>query len=128
MLMPETCVQIGGIPYGPGITCDPNPCVPIYGACCDDQGNCTWVTEEMCAGQGGSFLGDWTECYPDNPCPPAGACCLDMDGTCEMLTAAACAEQNGTYMGEGSTCEPVNPCFGFPTESTTWGRIKANFR
>jgi hypothetical protein len=51
-----------------------------------------------------------------------------MDGTCEMLTAAACAEQNGTYMGEGSTCEPVNPCFGFPTESTTWGRIKANFR
>jgi hypothetical protein len=128
MLMPDICVQIGGIPYGPGITCDPNPCVPIYGACCDDQGNCTWVTEEMCAGQGGSFLGDWTECYPDNPCPPAGACCLDMDGTCEMLTAAACAEQNGTYMGEGSTCEPVNPCFGFPTESTTWGRIKANFR
>ena len=124
---PPICEQMGGVPYGP-IGCDPNPCVPIYGACCDDAGGCTWVTEEMCADQGGNYLGDNTECVPDNPCPPAGACCLDMDGHCEMMTAAACQAQGGTYLGDGSTCEPDNPCFGFPVEKTTWGRIKATYR
>jgi hypothetical protein len=125
--LPEVCLQIGGVPYGP-IGCDPNPCVPIYGACCDEAGGCAWVTEEMCAAQGGSYLGDWTECVPNNPCPPAGACCLDMDGTCELLTEEACGVQGGQYQGDESTCEPVNPCFGFPVEQTTWGRIKANYR
>ena len=126
--LPEICLQMGGVPYGPGVPCDPNPCVPIYGACCDDLGNCTWVTEEMCANQGGSYLGDWTECYPDNPCPPAGACCLDMNGNCVIATAAACQEQGGIYQGDGTSCAPDNPCLAIPTESTTWGRIRSAYR
>jgi hypothetical protein len=53
---------------------------------------------------------------------PMGACCAP-DGTCQMTTQSGCS---GVYMGDGTDCDP-NPC-GTPTERTTWGSIKSNFR
>ncbi len=124
ILFAEDCDALGGV-FLPDMPCDPNPCGPTpEGACCLDDGTCIEVHDWDCSGV---FQGFNTSCV-DTVCPPAGACCLDMDGHCETLTADACADHDGTYMGDGSTCEPVNPCFGFPTEKTTWGQIRARFR
>lgn len=59
--------------------------------------------------------------------PPTGACCLDDQGHCVVMTGAECAGQNGQYQGDGSTCDP-NPCPIVPTQDTSWGKVKANFR
>jgi hypothetical protein len=124
LLLPEVCAAQGGLPLD-FYTCDPNPCgPPPMGACCYDTGICVMTYSWDC---GGVFQGVWTDCDP-NPCPASGACCLDMDGNCVVLTADACVAQGGVYQGDGSTCEPENPCGGFPTQHTTWGRIKADYR
>jgi hypothetical protein len=47
------------------------PCGTTYGACCDDQGNCTYTTEQDCQG----FWIANTPCDP-NPCQPAPPCTL----------------------------------------------------
>ena len=36
-------------------------------------------------------------------------------------------QQGGQYQGDDTTCDP-NPCPIVPTQNTTWGRIKANYR
>ncbi len=110
---------------GPDTVCDPNPCLtpPPTGACCLPNGTCTVTTEQGCAG--GTWQGPNTVCEP-NPCPqpPEGACCFP-DGTCRMTTQEQC--QGGNWLGQGTSCEP-NPCGVIPTEKTTWGQIKNNYR
>jgi len=104
------------------------PVIPT-GACCVGEAQiCQILTADEClAGQGNVWVGTET-CEPD-PCvhPATGACCL-ADHTCIVVTAADCEAQGGSYIGDGypcdpGTCEPV-----IPTEETTWGQIKANFR
>jgi hypothetical protein len=48
------------------------------------------------------------------------------DGSCQILTEEECIEQGGTQWTEGEDC--IDDCPPVATESTTWGRIKANYR
>ncbi len=73
-------------------------------------------------GQGGP----WTLNY-NITCPaPTGACCFGHE--CFIMTEAECIGQGGIYQGNGTYCDP-NPCTGpSPSDKTTWGRIKTNYR
>lgn len=124
----EVCGQLGGQAGVYGSQCDPNPCLPPQMACCFADGSCTFVTAEQCAADGGTAMGYGTTCEP-NPCEDnrTGACCLDMDGNCVIARQVDCYLLGGTWMGPDVPCDP-NPCYGFPTQRTTWGRIKATYR
>lgn len=85
------------------------PVAPI-GACCDPFAACTITSEDLCAAQGGAFLGNATACDPD-PCPAvAGACCLT-GGSCQVATRQECAVLCGVFFGYSTVCSP-NPCSG----------------
>jgi len=60
------CEWLGGFFIGAGVSCDPNPCQPQIGACCDPAGNCMMSTAMECPG---SWLGPDFSCDP-NPCMP----------------------------------------------------------
>ena len=68
-------------------------------------------------------------CLPTNPCPPPipmGACC-DPLGNCTMTTQDGCLAPN-VWHPEWISCEPNYCPPPVPTEGTTWGQIKANYR
>jgi len=68
-----------------------------------------------------SGAGPWSLNYTF-ACPaPTGACCVG--SVCSITTEANC---QGTYQGDGTDCDP-NPC-PTPTEQTSWGQIKSNYR
>ena len=68
---------------------DLNPqCGSALGACCHEDGTCTYATYGGCIGE--------------------GACCLG--ATCRFYSEAACLARAGTYRGDGTSCTP-NPCF-----------------
>lgn len=78
------------------------------GACCLDGGVCVETDASTCAGLGGVYQGDGTDCDP-NPCPqPTGACCLG-DGTCIIATHDDCNTMGGMFIGPGTDCDP-DPC------------------
>jgi len=112
-----------------GVPCEDNPCPPppVVGACCFADGACVMLLEADCIGQGGSWMGGQVLCQP-NPCdqPGEGACCVG-NGECQILTRVACAAVSGEYQGDDTLCEP-NPCPPIPTEKTTWGQIKSQYR
>ncbi len=126
----DLCAQSGGAPQGPGTVCDPNPCPqpPVPGACCFADGSCQVIFQDGCEQAGGVFQGEGTGCDP-NPCPPppppTGACCF-ADGSCQVITQDECSAQGGFLWTEGGDC--VDDCPPVPTERTTWGQIKANYR
>jgi hypothetical protein len=66
------------------------------------------------------FFGNWI------PTEPLEACCL-ADGSCQNLLPEDCLAQGGTPQGPGSTCDGV-VCPPTATETTTWGRIKSDYR
>jgi hypothetical protein len=125
----EICTELGGVPQGFGTVCEPNSCPQPPMACCFPDGRCELLTAERCTEAGGIPQGYGTNCDPNLcPQPPdTGACCLDDQGHCEVMTEAECGQQGGQYQGNDTTCDP-NPCPIVPTENTTWGRIKANYR
>lgn len=76
------------------------------GACCDGTA-CTEVTESVCIGSGGTWLGAFTDCEP-NPCL-LGACCSGEDFTvCADSTEADCPADRA-FFRPGATCDQ-NPC------------------
>jgi len=128
-LIEMDCLGLGGVPQGFGTACEPNPCPQPSVACCFADGHCELLPAERCVALGGEPQGLGTDCEPnDCPQPPAtGACCLDDQGNCQVMTEAECVGQNGQYQGNDTTCDP-NPCPIVPTQNTTWGRVKANYR
>ncbi len=92
------------------------------GACCFADGTCELVLQSECAGLGGAWDGGET-CDP-NPCPQPGACCFP-DGTCQVLSEEDCLEADGQF--NGGPCDP-NPCEVIPTDETSWGQIKSQYR
>jgi hypothetical protein len=125
ILSADVCVAFNGVWQGPQTLCEPNPCTQPPQACCFANGNCTFVPPAQCELAGGTPMGFGTTCDQIACKAPAmGACCFN-DGSCLVTDEAACAEQGGSYHADVA-CEP-NPC-GVAVESTTWGRIKANFR
>ena len=107
------CSAAGGVYYGGGTSCSPNPC-PQLGTCCALGGTCTFVLQANCAGA-------WTSggaCNP-NPCTqPVGSCCA-VDGTCALTTQANCTATwteagacvpNVCAQPNGSCCYPDGTC------------------
>lgn len=104
MLPPDDCFGHGGIPWGAGTTCDPNPC-PSVGACCFGD-VCALIAEDRCYRWGGIWM-DLPSCSP-NPCKPPeiGACCFGPD--CVQMMEVDCVQQGGAWDG-AVECVP-NPC------------------
>lgn len=65
--------------------------------------------------------------YCSPAAPQTGACCIGDQGDCRILTADECANLGGQYQGNNTVCQP-NPCPIVPTQNSSWGQIKANFR
>ncbi|MHC5022748.1 MAG: M12 family metallo-peptidase [Planctomycetota bacterium] len=85
----------------PCIDCAP---VVIQGACCLENGVCVLKTPANCAGLGGTYQGDGTDCLSTScPQPDTGACCFS-DGTCSDETSSGCASLGGTFEGVGTDC------------------------
>jgi len=82
------------------------------------------ILDSYGTGSGGPWIMDFSIYCP--PPPEPQACCFQ-DGTCQMLLAGDCTAQGGTPQGAGSTCDTVN-CVVVPTQNTTWGQIKSNYR
>ncbi len=108
--IPSIIDQIAG--YGslgfdqPGTRACPNSGGGM-GACCDPC-NCTILSADECAAQGGIYLGDGTSCDP-SPCecpPPLGACCIGCE--CVVTTEGDCLGQGGVFFGPDSNCsQPI---------------------
>jgi hypothetical protein len=117
-------------PIGPQVDANPRFCGPLPCPQSWDPnpgGDYTLRSDSPCLPEFspcGQQIGRWgLGCQAPEP---VGACCLAGE-RCVLLTAQECANQQGTYEGDGASCYP-NPCVVIPVESTTWGRIKANFR
>ncbi len=124
------CAQAGAQWLGIGTDCTPNVCVQPQGACCLPDGSCQLLTEVGCTALDGAWSGLNTSCDPNlcpQPQPATGACCFT-DGICRAVTAAACAAGPGQYQGDSVLCTPATCQTSVPTERTSWGRIKANYR
>ncbi len=111
VLTQADCESMGGVYYGDGTTCVPNPCTCPTGACCFPDGSCLLEPQAECENMGGVFQGMGTVCSP-NPCQIVGACCF-CDG-CREMTQFDCGDQWGEFMGAGVPCTP-NPCPSSPT-------------
>ncbi|MBK9118686.1 MAG: hypothetical protein IPM18_03655 [Phycisphaerales bacterium] len=73
------------------------------GACCVG-GNCSGpMPASTCNSQGGTYLGDGSQCTDPNPCQ--GGCCLGGLDNCQVTTQAGCATLAGDYQGGGTTCD-----------------------
>jgi len=59
-------------------------------------------------------------------CVAPEACCFD-DGTCQMLFDDECIAAGGDPQGTGTNCDTIE-CEVVPTQNTTWGQIKSNYR
>jgi hypothetical protein len=101
-----------------------NPC-PRKGACCEPvTGVCTYVLQAQCVAPS-VWHPEWA-CNPSNcPVEPMGACCAP-NGDCTYVYAGQCLppsvwHSEWTCVHNG--CPPP-----IPTESSSWGKIKAVFR
>jgi hypothetical protein len=56
----------------------------------------------------------------------AEACCIP-GAICQILSGPDCLARGGLYAGDGTACGP-NGCGPTPTESQSWGQIKARFK
>ncbi|MHC5115306.1 MAG: DUF2341 domain-containing protein, partial [Planctomycetota bacterium] len=85
-----------------GVDCATANC-PQPGACCFDDGSCTFGFETDCTAGGGTYQGDGVDCATAN-CPvSAGACCF-IDGSCSDVSAAECTTAGGDFQGAGTDC------------------------
>jgi hypothetical protein len=127
MLPVEVCIEQGGDPMGQGVTCDPNPCAcPAEGACCFPDGSCQVTSRQDCDAMGGVYYGDGVSCEQAECVPPSAACCVN--GTCSVVVELECAAAGGVWFPDQPTCDPPFECPPVASRSTTWGRIKADYR
>lgn len=101
------CQASNGIWRGPTTTCQTVTC-PLLGACCLNDGSCVGnKTQAECAGLGGVYKGNGTDCF-SNPC--TAACCFG-GGTCLDLVKADCNQISGSvWQGPAYACRPGNVC------------------
>ncbi len=119
------CLADGNLPGLIGTTCTElnNNCATTVGACCQGT-ECIVTTAEDCPEDPWFAL---QPCVPDNnycsdPTNPPGACCLF--AACIVTRDNDCEGIFVPY--ESCTPENTDMC-ATPTETTTWGRIKARY-
>jgi hypothetical protein len=79
------------------------------GACCYPDGSCSdYQFQAQCEAEGGTYMGDGTNCAEvECVVQPQGACCYP-DGSCsDNSTQAECEAEGGIYMGDFTTCAEV---------------------
>jgi hypothetical protein len=78
------------------------------GACCDGNGGCSELPEDVCASISGYFNGISTKCITSNSinvCYGGFGGCCDSGVTCNPgISGSICLDQKMTYFGDGSTC------------------------
>jgi hypothetical protein len=84
-------------------------CQPGLGACCLPDGSCQILSDTDCAGQNGTYRGEFTTCNTANCPAPSGACCLS-NGACLVLSPANCTIANGSYLGNNVVCGANSTC------------------
>jgi hypothetical protein len=102
----------------------------ITGACCFNDGSCSFITAASCTSQGGTFRGENVTCAQAN-CPAPGRCCL-FNGTCSVVFESACLAQGGTFTAGGNCAQacPTPPGVVYtncnlPTGATTLSGVAA---
>ncbi|MBX3386742.1 MAG: hypothetical protein KF768_09240 [Phycisphaeraceae bacterium] len=137
-LTAQNCRVQGGVYQGDGADCAVTPCPGApRGACCVQihgsrgnsgaTSNCILTDRVRCNIQGGTYVGDNTDCRTAN-CPPTqplmGACCTA--GQCTVTTAQTCRSASGIYFGDRTVCTTTS-CPGAPTgaccQSTSGGAV-----
>ncbi len=76
-------------------------CTP-FGACCLGT-SCTTLTSADCVGQGGTYVGDGTNCST-LPCALTTGACCHTDGACDDLAEENCTLAGDTFHGTGTEC------------------------
>jgi hypothetical protein len=110
------CVQFtNGTWQGAGTPCTPNPCAPTgTGACCFSSGESSSCTDGMtaaeCAGSGGFYKGDNSECASVE-CPLCTACCVPAEDGYECLEGLT---QDECVNGYGGNWSSLGGCPGTP--------------
>ncbi|MCC7143095.1 MAG: hypothetical protein IT349_13415 [Candidatus Eisenbacteria bacterium] len=110
-LLREVCEEYGGVYLGDDISCTPEICPSVLGACCAPSFGCHQLSEERCHQERGEFRGVGTRCNPDL-CPRdqrLGACCWQELGACLLSIEAECVEPGKLWKGYDVDCDP-NPC------------------
>ena len=108
----DACQALSATTYavylGDNTGCNPNHCEQPAGACCDRNGNCSYVEERVCTSQGGRYVGHSQSCQPNQCQAVTGACCDDLGG-CTVDTEFQCNSLHQVYLGDGVPCSP-NQC------------------
>ncbi|GEM_PF-2320572 len=108
MLLPTECLQLGGVPQGPGSSCD-NPEICLQACCLDGLCFGIWPAG-MCAAHGGAPQGPGSQCVPGTPCDQGG-CTSDLncdDG--DPCTKDYCDAATGKCFHEPINCDDGDPC------------------
>lgn len=109
---------------------------PTQGACCFTTNvptptpPCIVTTEDKCAAQNGTYLGNGTFCSPNsNPCPLPGRCCFFADDAnillCDVNTQAEC-EAIPTYVSWTPLLTCDTPCSDVPPTGACCSSIFGN--
>lgn len=103
---PKSACPAGGYFFPGVISCTPNPCPPVTGACCTAAAGCQIVAQAQCP-TGSQFFPGQT-CNP-NPCPNTVpiACCI-ASGACISLAAGSTCD--GVTLPSGTVCTAVVNC------------------
>lgn len=101
-----TCGQLGpDATFFEGQLCADVTCPGPTGACCAFGTCLSGQTLLQCDVNGGTYLGDGTDCA-NSPCVP-GACCMP-DGSCNELIESLCTAGGGSFQGAGTQCAGVS--------------------
>lgn len=97
------CLAQNGVPRGVGSSCSDPAICPSPGACCEEDGTCSDVIEEVCdAIACSTFMGDGTTCaLTVCQIQATKACCLVT--SCVVTTACDCSNLGGS-MSNSATC------------------------
>ena len=77
------------------------------GACCTNNGQCIFVSEDVCNNGGGNYQGDGVSCADVTCVDLTGACCLASGQCLDGQTSQSCSNSGGDYQGDGSDCDDV---------------------
>jgi hypothetical protein len=96
---------------------------PTMGACCYSDLTCVVTTQAGCTGMYWTAGGDCS--IPCVTPPVYGACCDHATGNCTLTVSTDCIYD---WLGANVPCNTTTCAPPIPTERTTWGQIKNQYR